>query len=406
MSLNKYTIKQILKEHWEDFLFKHHHLIPVYVHAPIEKMLSCRDPKKLGYHKYSCPDHPEQSIIIPNSCKSSFCNSCGKILTDKFVAKVESNFPNMSFHHICFTVPDSLRKLLDKNRFLLNCLFKAASQTLLTYCKERHFLPLIIAALHTFGRDLKFHPHIHLLITSGGLLLKNGNPINKWKDSPFFPFKMLHKRYRSLLIDIFKKTIKKHIQSNPCCGELSVFSHPGVLDSFFDPLLEINWYVHDSKALPPEDFTVAYIVRYTKRPPIAQSRILHYGPNPEIDPSNPEQIWVTFSFKLRNQPQAYRSVQPEEFIRLLIQHILPPNFRQVRYYGALANRVRTNLTKTVFKLCRRQKQLNQSLSWQQRVVALTGKDPLACPICQRPMRLVEIAYFSKKSDSLKYYYPP
>lgn len=401
--MNNYTIKQILKEHWEDFVFKNTNLIPDYVISTVKKMLSCRDPDKLGYHKYACKEHPEQFIIIPNTCKCSFCNSCGKILTDKFVAKVESNFPHTSFHHICFTIPDSLRCLLDKNRFLLNCLFNAASQTVLSWCKERHFLPLVIAALHTFGRDLKFHPHIHLLVTSGGLLLKNGFIIHKWKECPFFPFDMLHKRYRYLLIDIFKKTIKKHVKLHPDCGELFVFSHPGVLESFFDPLLDINWYVHDSEDLPPERFTISYIVRYTKRPPIAESRILQYGKLPQYDP---EQIWVTFSYKQRNQPEVIRSIWVEDFISRLIQHILPPNFRQVRYYGALSNRVRTKLLKVVFKLLKRQKETQKILSYRERFIKLFGKDPLSCPICQRPMKLVEFAVFSKKANSLRCYHPP
>lgn len=400
---NKYTIKQILREHWWIYTLKNIDSIPDYVISTIDKMLSCRDPEKLGYHKYACKEHPDQFKIIPNSCKCSFCNSCGKILTDKFVAKVESNFPDTSFHHICFTIPDSLRELLNKYKFLLNCLFKASSQTLLSYCKEKHFLPLIIAAIHPFGRDLKRHPHIHMLVTSGGLLLKDGKPVHKWKDCPFFPFKMLHKRYKFLLISILKKTINKYLISNPNSGELSVFSHPGVLNNFFDPLLDINWYVHDSEDLPPEEFTVSYIVRYTKRPPIAESRILFYGKLPNIDP---QQTWVTFSYKQRNQPEVKLTLWVEDFIQRLTQHILPPTFRQVRYYGVLSNRVRTKLLKVVFKLLKVKKEVKKILSYRELCIKIAGVDPLACPICQRPMQLVEVAFFSKKSNSLQIYHPP
>jgi len=81
---------------------------------------------------------------------------------------------------------------------------------------------------------------------------------------------MLRKRYRFLLIQELKRTLRRHLQENPNPGKLSVFSYPGVLDSFPDPLLEMNWYVHDSTELPHEDFTVSYIVRYAKRPPLAE----------------------------------------------------------------------------------------------------------------------------------------
>ena len=73
-----------------------------------------------------------------------------------------------------------------------------------------------------------------------------------------------------MLIQELKKAIRKHLKEEPDSAKLSLFSHFGVLDSFFDPLLEINWYVHDSTELNHEDFTVFYIVRYAKRPPLAE----------------------------------------------------------------------------------------------------------------------------------------
>ena len=171
-------------------------------------MLSCRDADKLVYHKYSCPKHPEKYIIVPRSCKTPFCNSCGKVLIDKWVGRIENDFPHTSFHHICFTVPRELRPLLDECRFLLNCLFEASAQTVLSWSKQRHFLPAIVSSCHTFGRDLKFHPHIHILMSSEGIDLKSKR-INRWKSCPFIPYKMLHQRYRFLLLKDLKQAIRK-----------------------------------------------------------------------------------------------------------------------------------------------------------------------------------------------------
>ncbi len=214
---------------------------------------------------------------------------------------------------------------------------------------------------------------------------------------------MLHIRYKFLLISIFKKTITSYLQSNQISTELSLFSNPAVLDSFFDPLGNINWYVHDSTEIPSDKFTVSYIVRYAKRPPIAESRILYYGKLPN---RNPEQMWVTFSYKQRNQPEVKWTLKVESFIYFLIIHILPPNFRQVRYYGVLSNRLRTKLLKVVFKLLHKQKQIEKFLSWRELFIKFTGVDPLLCPICKKTMKLVESAYYSSKLDSLKIYHPP
>ncbi len=396
----RFTIKEIFKEHWEVYLSRHKDTLPHYVIRTVEKMLSCRDPDSLGYHKYACPEHPDQHITVPHSCKTRFCNSCGKVLTDKWVEKIEKDFPATSFHHICFTVPSELRQLFDECRFLLNCLFRASADTVLSWSKERHFLPAIVSCCHTFGRDLKFHPHIHMLITAGGVDLKR-QKLNRWKECSFIPYAMLHKRFRFLLIQALKETIEKHLKESPDPDKkLLPFSQPGVLDSFFDPLLKINWYVHDSAELPNEDFTVSYIVRYAKRPPLSEWRILDYANDPDSDKHR-----VTFSYKERKQPEVKWTVPVEKFISLLIQHIPPQNFRVVRYYGALATRTKPLVEKLLKKLARRMKQMIKFDSWRRRLADFTGKDPLRCPICQREMELVEVAYYSRKKGSLVQYHP-
>jgi len=396
----RFTIKQIFKEHWENYLSSHKDSLRQDVIWTIEKMLSYRNPERLGYHKYACPEHPDQYIIVPHSCKTRFCNSCGKVLTDKWVERIESDFLATGFHHICFTVPQELRELLSDYRFLLNCLFRASSETVLSWSKQRHFLPAIVSSSHTSGRNLKFHPHIHMLMSSGGIDLKSKR-LNRWRSSSFIPFKMLHKRYRFLLIQELKKTIRKHLEESLNSGKLSVFSYPGILDSFLDPLLEMNWYVHDSTELDHEDFTVSYIVRYAKRPPLAEWRILDYGKK-----SDSGDYMVTFSYKEREHPEVKWTVPVEKFISLLTQHIPPKHFRQVRYYGALATRTKPLFKRILSKLFRRMKEMVKSTRWREHITSFTGKDPLRCPICHRGMELVEVAYFSKKLGSLAFYHPP
>lgn len=248
-SVHRISIKEIFKDNWPNYLATQQASILDYVSATIEKMLSCRDPEKLAYHKYACPEHPEQYIVVPHSCKSRFCNSCGKVLTDKWVKKINSLFPNVSFHHLCFTLPQELRKLLKEYRFLLNSLFAASSKTVLSFCKERRFLPAIISSLHSFGKDLKDNPHIHMPISSAGIDLKRERE-NRWKSHSFFPFKMLHKRYRFLLVKHLKESVTHYLRKHPEEeGESKVFRERQVLDAFFDPFLKINWYVYDSTDL-------------------------------------------------------------------------------------------------------------------------------------------------------------
>ncbi len=101
-------MEQIFQEPWDDYFSSHQNSEPDYVVSTVNKMLNCRNTQKLSYHKFACPNHPEKFIVFPHSCKSRFCNTCGKILTDKWIAKVEKNFPQSSFRHIYFTIPDYL----------------------------------------------------------------------------------------------------------------------------------------------------------------------------------------------------------------------------------------------------------------------------------------------------------
>lgn len=193
------------------------------------------------------------------------------------------------------------------------------------------------------------------------------------------------------MIQSLRQAIRKYLKENPNTGKLSVFSPPGVLDSFLDPLLKINWYVHDSTELLHKDFTVSYIVRYAKRTPLAEWRILDDGKKK----SKEDKSLVTFSYMEREQPEVKWTITVEKFISLLIQHIPPKYFRVFRYYRALATRNKPWFKRILGKLFHRMKQITKLASWRERLISFTGKNPLRYPICQREMKSVEVAYFSR-----------
>lgn len=101
-----YTIKQIFKEHWSEFLKKHQKGIPDYVIENVEKILNCRNPERLGYLKCACPEHPEQTVVVPHSRKPRFCNCCGKIMADQWTEKAFRYFPDTPFFisHLLFLI--------------------------------------------------------------------------------------------------------------------------------------------------------------------------------------------------------------------------------------------------------------------------------------------------------------
>ena len=103
----KNTIKQIFKENWDWFYDKHKDRIRYNVVREVKKILSCKEVDILGCSTYLC-SLCGFTHIVANTCKSRFCNSCGKIMTDKWIAKAQKSFLNVPYHHIIFSPPEEL----------------------------------------------------------------------------------------------------------------------------------------------------------------------------------------------------------------------------------------------------------------------------------------------------------
>ena len=240
-----------------------------------------------------------------------------------------------------------------------------------------------------------------MLISSGGIDLKREKQ-NRWKSHSFLPFEMLHKRYRFLLIKHLKENITHYLRKHPEeKGELKVFRERKVLDAFFDPFLKINWYVYDSTNLKRRKVYRRLYLRYAKRAALAECRISQYGQR-----GREEGSWVTFTYKERGASLVECTISLEKFITLLIQHILPPNFRVVRYSGLLSSRLKARYEKITHRLLRKEAEREKLRSWRERQILFTGKDPLVCPICKIEMKLVEVAFFSSKEEKIVVYEPP
>ncbi len=402
-----FTLKRIFQDNWGRYLARYPKLVIWVVAYNVWKIMNCREPDGLGFSTFACPDHPDQICQVPRSCKSRFCSVCAKVQVDRWVAGMNQMFPNCGYFHITFTVPSQFRELLFEKRTLLNAVFAACAETLISFCAEQGFLPAITAVLHTFGSDLKRHVHIHIIISAGGLMLsgkaerytrlmerRRKNPKAKerivtvvtdnprwihWHD---FPYKMLHKRYQALLIKHLKAHILKNLKSETPDPDLKPFSDPGVMRSFFDDLKKVyknGFFVHASGERQNLTCTVKYLGRYARRPPISELRIKDYTGE-----------MITFEFKdYRNheKPVLY-TLRTVEFIRKLVQHIPPHYFNVIRHYGLLASRVKSKYKAITEKLLEKPADAKPALDWRERQTAFRGDDPLLCRICKKVMVFV------------------
>ena len=264
----------------------------------------------------------------------------------------------------------------------------------MNWCDKECFIPGIVEVMHTFGGPLNFHPHIHVLLTLGGLGNDENFDFNVWKDCSFFPEKMLKTEFKRLLLKSLRKMAKEKMLSIPYCVKQSWWKKLKTM-SFYEvsrKLWAIVWYVYIGERLETAEYTAKYIGRYAKRPCISETKIDYYSR---------EKQTVAFTYKDKfTKTDIQKNLSAEEFIGRLIRHIPEENFRMIRYYGIYANAVKNKLLpillyqiSKLFTIARMTfAPDDQPKNWRERIMALTGNDPLICPRCNEPMELTEIAY--------------
>lgn len=326
---SSFTIKQILKDHWSNFIKSNptFSIRPV-VFKEVNKVISCGDFSQ-GHALYQCP-HCGSLLHVPFRCKSRFCNTCGMQYVHNRAFNLSKKLINCKHRHLVFTIPSELRSFFRQDRSLLNILFHAVSQTILSWFasqnKKECFTPGFVSTLHTFGRDLKWNPHIHTLITEGA----SGN-ITVWKPFKHFPYPMLRRRFQATLLDLMEKAM------GPSFYHLKTSLFYSYKDGFYvyakpNPLADTNK-------------TIEYVVRYTGRPAMAQSRILNYDGET-----------VTFWYKRHeNNKKIIECISAFDFIKRLIIHIPETQFKTVRYYGLYAKKHK--FSHLLFKMLPRSKRL-------------------------------------------------
>lgn len=163
-------IQDIFKEHWNEFLLlnKDKEIRPSILEN-VSRMIKCSDMNE-GFLYFECPNCGNFHIKTM-TCKSRFCPSCGKKYRDKISISVSKKLYKFSHRQLVFTIPYELRKYFGFDRKLLSLLFSSVNKTLNDFIKSKakkayikeHRKLGFISFLHAYGRDMKWHPHIHVL---------------------------------------------------------------------------------------------------------------------------------------------------------------------------------------------------------------------------------------------------
>ena len=361
MDNKSFKIKDIFADHWDAFVSKGHPIRSA-VFKNVEKVIMCGDPS-MGHALYFC-EHCNKFKHVAFTCKSRFCNSCGAKYTQDRAESITSKLVRCTHRHIVFTIPKELRTYFLRDRKLLNLLFNACADTIFKYFfklnKSENFKPGFISTMHTFGRDLKWNPHIHMLLTEGA----SGNK-TIWRKVKHIPFSMLRKRWQATILSLLHDKL----------GSSFYPMKTNLFKAYPD-----GFYVYAKPNMNSNSIdSVKYIIRYTGRPAMAQSRILDYDGQ-----------FVTFFYdRHEDNKRITEKIHAFDFIKRLIIHIPDEQFKMIRYYGLYAKEyIHSSL---LYLMDSREKRnfRRKHAHWRARLLLAFGIDPLYCS-CGNKMDLIGI----------------
>lgn len=368
----KIEIADIFRDIEDEFL-KSHKLCPEQKKA-FDAIIKCRT-AAMGGNIQKC-DSCEHSSQSYNSCRNRHCPKCQYIKQLKWVDKLAANLPPTKYFHVVFTIPHSLNKLFYLNQAnAYKLLFKAAGKALMQTTANPDFLGATAGAvgiLHTWGQNLSYHPHIHMIVPAGGLDEDMGQWIKSRKDF-FVPVKELSKIFRGILHRLLVEDIDKQ--------NIILPDNISSLQNLRDKCYKKKWVVYCEKSLSNSKSLVNYLGNYTHRIAISNHRIIDYKNGK-----------VKFYFK--NYKKAGRKqileLPVKEFVRRFLQHILPKKFCKIRYFGymALCN------MKTKLEECRNLIAKPTFLPSLEGISALevirntSGVDLMVCPKCKKGKMLL------------------
>jgi len=296
-----------------------------------------------------------------NSCRNRHCPKCQALAQERWIAARGAKLLPVGHFHAVFTLPSELRSLAQRApRAVYDALFHAASETLLELGHTRKGVTLgITMVLHTWTRELVLHPHVHAIVTAGGLTECGWKPMSL---KYLFP------------VDVMGTLLRGKMQTR-----LRELHRAGALPETRASLERLmqqlepydHWVVYVKKAFRHAEHVLKYLGRYTHRVAIANSRLV------AVDEDR-----VTF----RTKNGKVVTLESVEFLRRFVQHVLPKGLQKIRHYGLYAGAAAESLERARAALHAVESpdirdNINRLRTWQSALKVLTGRDPSVCTRC-------------------------
>ncbi|QGP55000.1 Putative transposase [Piscirickettsia salmonis] len=385
----QFTLKHVLqyRSAWWNYRAKRADSIRPAVDENVLKVLGCRT-KLMGCDVYGCSNpNCEHTKVVCFTCKSRFCSTCGKKATEQWIEEQNATLPQCKWQHITFTMPRKFWAFFLFNRELLNIIFRTAANTLLETAKKKGLIIGIFAALHTFGRDLKWNVHVHISVTRGGYDEAN----DSWSEI-YFTRKVIMPMWRYAVTNLLRQTYK--------AGELTIpdeyqseISDLTTFNRFLNREYQKFWKVHFAQPKENHQHNVDYLGRYIKRPALANARMEHYDGNVVI--------FRYLDHKTKQQKMKKQSI--DDFIDRLTQHIPDKFFKMIRYYGFLSYRTRTIILPKIYDLVGQTIEAYNQVTFVSLMKSNFNYNPLKCILCGSQLRRISTQFGLTLREKYSYY---
>ena len=342
--------------------YRESHKLPLNHLRTMHAIEICRT-AALGGHVDEC-EECGHLMISYNSCRNRHCPKCQFLKKEKWIEARRKELLPIEYFHVVFTLPDEINPLALRNREILyNILFKAATETLIDLAERRLGARIgFIAVLHTWGQNLMDHPHLHCVVSGGGLSK------GKWISSKrrfLFPVKVMSRLFRGKFLFLLKKAWEEE--------KLIEEQFASILSGLYAK----EWVVYSKPPFNGPETVLKYLGKYTHRIAISNHRILG------MEEGKVSFLWKDYA---DGNKQKTMTLDVFELIRRFLLHVLPDGFVKIRHFGFLSNRHRKKCLETCRTLLgAKAPDPAPSETWQELLLRIAGVDLTLCPLCHVPL---------------------
>jgi hypothetical protein len=324
-------VADIIRAYGATFLERHGSGLSDTQRRTLRDLAACRT-SALGGHVEHCLDCGHERIAY-NSCRNRHCPKCQALARACWLEQQAQHLLPVEYHHGVFTLPAELGEVALANPAVVyDLLMRSAAATLREVAANPRRLGAavgVLMVLHTWGQNLHYHPHVHCVVSGGGLSCDHTGKVDaspRWvscRPGFFLPVRVLSRLFRGKFVAGLREAIDAGKLTLP-----AALAEPAARARWYASLCAKEWVVYAKQPFGGPERLLKYLARYTHRVAISNSRLVAMKDGQ-----------VTFRYKdyADANRQKTMTLHGDEFLRRFVQHVLPRSFVKVRHYGLLAN---------------------------------------------------------------------